>query len=408
MRTAAKIEVTPDPVAQPVRVDEDFSVVLGGPLFQLFRRAYLSGTALELLHRRVIVLVTVAWLPLLFLSALEGNVWGNNVRLPFMRDIDVHARFLIAMPLLLGAELAVYHSLRNIVRQFVDRGLVPDNASTQFVAALTSAKRLRDSVLAEVLLVAFVYGVGVLVIWRKFVDVDLTSWHAPTQSAILSPSLAGWWFGLVSLPIFQFLLFRWYYRLVIWARFLWQVSRIKLNLLATHPDNHGGLGFLTVVNYAFAPLLLAQGVLLAGMIANRVLYIGTRLQDFKLDIIGLVGAAVFLVLAPLLVFSPQLVEVKLRGRREYGALAQQYIREFDNKWLRGMAPAEEQLMGSADVQSLADLGNSYDVIKEMRCVPFTGKTVLQLAVITLAPLAPLILTVVPMDLILNNLVKVIF
>ena len=408
MSTAAKIEVTPDPVAQPVRVDEDFSVVLGGPLFQLFRRTYLSGSVLELLHRRVIVLVTVTWLPLLILSAWEGNAWGNNVRIPFIGDVDAHARFLIAMPLLLGAELAVYHAMRNIVRQFVDRGLIPDNARAQFIAALTSAERLRNSVLAEVLLVAFVYGVGVLIIWRKFVDVDLTSWHAPTQGQILNPSLAGWWLGLVSLPVFQFLFFRWYYRLLIWARFLWQVSRIKLNLLATHPDHQGGLGFLTIVNYAFAPLLLAQGALLSGMIASRVLYIGTRLTDFKFDILGLVAVVVLAVLAPLLVFSPQLVEVKLRGRREYGALAQRYVREFDNKWLRGSAPTEEQLMGNADVQSLADLGNSYEAITAMRCVPFTARTVLQLALITLAPLAPLILIVVPMDLILNNLAKVIF
>jgi len=134
--------------------------------------------------------------------------------------------------------------------------------------------------------------------------------------------LAGWWLGLISLPVFQFLLFRWYYRLVIWARFLWQVSRIKLNLLATHPDRHGGLGFVTVVNYAFAPLLLAQGVLLSGMIATRLLYTGARLADFKVDVLGLVAAVVFVILAPLLVFCPQLIEVKLRGRREYGALAQ--------------------------------------------------------------------------------------
>jgi hypothetical protein len=327
---------------------------------------------------------------------------------PFLLDVDAHARFLIAMPLLLAAELAVYRSMRNIVKQFVDRRLIPEIAKTQFTTALTSAKRLRDSVLAEVLLMAFVYGVGVLFIWRWFVDLDVSHWHGATQGEVLNPSLAGWWFGLVSLPIFQFLLFRWYYRLVIWARFLWQVSRIKLNLLPTHPDHHGGLGFLTLVNYAFAPLLLAQGVLLSGMIASRVLYIGTRLADFKVDILGLVAAALFIVLAPLLVFFPQLMEVQLRGRREYGALAQRYVREFDDKWLRGTKRAEEELMGSADIQSLADFGNSYAVIKEMSCIPFTAKSVLQLALITLAPLAPLILTVVPLDVILNNLVKVIF
>ena len=407
MKAATTIEVTTTPAAQTVQPTEDL-LVLGGPLFQMFRRAHLTGSALELLHRRIVVLVILAWLPLLVLSIWEGNAWGSNVRVPFLFDVDAHARFLIAMPLLLGAELAVYHSMRDIVGQFVDRGLVPENARTHFINALASAKRLRNSVLAEVLLVAFVYGVGVLLIWRKFVDVDLTNWHARTQGDALNPTLAGWWLGLVSLPVFQFLLFRWYYRLVIWARFLWQVSRIKLNLLPTHPDHQGGLGFLTFVNNAFAPLLLAQGALLSGMIANRVLYIGTRLADFKVEILGLIAAAVLLVLAPLLVFSPQLFEVKLRGRREYGALAQRYVREFDDKWLRSRPPSEEQLMGSADIQSLADLGNSLEVVKEMKWIPFTAKNVLQLGLITLAPLAPLILTVVPLDLIFDSLVKIVF
>ena len=50
----------------------DFSLVLGGPLFQLFRRAHLSGNALELLTRRIIVITLFAWLPLVVLSILDG------------------------------------------------------------------------------------------------------------------------------------------------------------------------------------------------------------------------------------------------------------------------------------------------------------------------------------------------
>jgi hypothetical protein len=38
----------------------DFSLVLGGPLFQLLRRAHLSGDALELLGRRILVISLLA------------------------------------------------------------------------------------------------------------------------------------------------------------------------------------------------------------------------------------------------------------------------------------------------------------------------------------------------------------
>ena len=208
--------------------------------------------------------------------------------------------------------------------------------------------------------------------------------------------------------MFQFLLLRWYFRLFIWARFLWQVSRIELELMPTHPDRCGGLGFLALVSYAFAPLLVAQGAVLAGMIANQIFYAGARLPDFKLELIGLVAVMVFVVLGPLLVFAPQLAAAKRTGLREYGTLAQRYVREFDQKWLRGGAPADEPLVGSADIQSLADLGNSFEVVKDMRLAPFTLRTVLQLAVATLLPVAPLLLTMFSLEQLLGQALKLVF
>jgi hypothetical protein len=388
--------------------DEDFSLVIGGPLFQLFRRAYLSGDTLELLRRRIILFIMVTWLPLLVLTAFEGHFRGQSVGLPFIYDFDAHARFLFALPLLIGADLIVHQRMRNVVRQFFDRGLIPPSAQSQFDAAVASARRWRNSTVAEVLLLLFVYGVGVLLIWRRLVEVDLTTWHGSTPDGKLHPSIAGWWFGLVSLPFFQFLLFRWYYRLIIWARFLWQVSRIKLDVLPTHPDRSAGLGFLANVSYAFMPVLLAQGFLLSGMMANRVLYTGARLSQFKVDILALIAGAVLLILAPLLVFSPQLAQAKRKARREYGTLAQKYVRDFDNKWLRGSAPRDEPFLGSGDIQSLADLGNSYQAMTEMRWVPFTPKTILHLGIITLVPLAPLTLTMIPLDELVGRLLKIFF
>lgn len=393
---------------EPHENDEDFSLVLGGPLFQIFRRAYLSGSALELLHRRMIFITAISWLPLLVLSKWEGHAWGSGVSLPFLYDVDVQARFLVAQPLLLAAELFVHRRMVNVVRQFLERGLIPDSDRSRFDKAVASASRLRNSVVAELLLVAFVYSVGVFYLWRKNAELDLSSWYNPTLDGSLHPSLAGWWFALVSLPLFQFLLFRWYYRLFIWARFLWQVSRIKLDLVPTHPDRSAGLGFLSTVTFAFMPLMLAQGTLLAGMIANRIFYTGAHLTEFKVDIAGVVAAALAIVLAPLLVFSPQLGRVKRAGGREYGRLAQRYVREFDRKWLRGGAAPDELLIGSSDIQSLADMGNSYEVIREMTWLPFSTKHVLQLGVMAIAPVLPLTLTMVPLDQALDRLLKVIF
>jgi hypothetical protein len=220
-------------------------------------------------------------------------------------------------------------------------------------------------------------------------------------------SLAGWWYVYVSLPLVQFIMLRWYFRLVVWARFLWQVARCELHLVPTHPDRAGGLGFLSLTPIAFAPLLAAHGALLAGLIANRIFFQGATLPDFKVELAVVVAFLLLVVLAPLLPFVRPLSAARHAGLREYGALAQRYVREFDDKWLRGGAAAGEPLVGSADIQSLADLGNSFEIVRSMRMVPFTRDAVIQLVVITLLPVAPLLLTMVSLEELLKRLLQVV-
>jgi hypothetical protein len=391
-----------------LRDPPDFSLVLGGPLFQLLRRAHLSDDAMSMARRRIIVISLIAWLPLLILSTLEGHVLGGSAVVPFLFDVEVHIRYLVALPLLIGAELMVHRRMRSLVAQFLERQLIPWDAMARFETAIASALRLRNSVLAEILLIAVVYGFGILIVWRQYIALDAATWYATPSVQGSRLSLAGVWYGYVSLPLFQFLLCRWYFRLFIWTRFLWQVSRIRLSLIPTHPDRLGGLGFLSKTAYAFALLAVAHGAILAGPLANRILYLGARLLQFKAEIAVMVVFVLCLVLGPLLVFTPQLAQAKRTGLREYGTLAEQYVRAFDAKWLRGGAPAEEALASSGDIQGLADLGNSYDVVRTMQFAPVTKEMIVLLGAATLAPIAPLALTMMPLEELLKTLLGMLF
>ena len=386
----------------------DFSLVLGGPLFQLLRRAHMTGDALELMRRRVVVISLFAWVPLLVLSVIDGRAWGGGVAVPFLRDWDTHARFLVALPLLVVAELVVHQRMRLVVKQFRERNLIPPSAVSRFEAAIASAFRLRNSVLAEVLLIAFVGVVGVSVFWRQYVVLTTATWYATPTAAGMTLSRTGVWYAYVSLALFQFLLMRWYFRILIWARFLWHVSRIELRLIPTHPDRVGGLGFLANTVYAFVPLAVAHGALLAGVIANRIFYLEARLLDFKIEVAVVLVFMLCLVFGPLVVFAVQLAQAKRTGSREYGTLAERYVREFDAKWLRGGAPADERLVGSGDIQSLADLGNSLEVVRTMRVMPVTKEAVLYLAAATLAPVVPLALTMMSLEELVKTLLGTLF
>jgi hypothetical protein len=387
---------------------QEFSLVLGGPLFQLLRRSYLAGDGLELLMQRILVISLLAWLPLFLLSALEGQVLGGGADVPFLLDVEVHIRFLVALPLLIVAELIVHRRMRLVVKQFHDRNLIPEAALPRFDRAIASAFRLRNSVLAELLLIGIVYVGGIHLFWRQYAAFHTATWYGAPAAEGLKLSVTGIWYFYVSLPLFQFLLIRWYFRLFIWMRFLWQVSRIDLSLIPTHPDRVGGLSFLAISAFAFMPLAVAHGALLSGWIASRIFHLGAALPDFKIEIAIFVIIIQAVVLGPLLVFAPRLAESKRTGLREYGTLAERYVREFDTKWLRRATPPEEPLVGSADIQSLADLANSFEVVRTMRAVPVTKDAVIQLAVLTLAPVAPLALTMMPLEELLKKLFGILF
>ena len=269
-----------------------------------------------------------------------------------------------------------------------------------------SAMRMRNSVIAEIALLLLVFTGGIW-IWQTEVALDVASWYASPQGGQMHLTRAGFWFAFVSVPVFQFILLRWYMRMLIWFWFLLRVSCLRLRLLPAHPDRAGGLGFVGGSSIAFTPFLFAQGALLAGQIANRIFYKGQSLLSFKLTVVGFVCFFVAAILGPLLVFTPQLERAKREGLAEYGTLASEYVMDFDQKWLRRKVD-DEQLLGSSDIQSLADLGNSFAVVREMRVVPFATDVVFRLLVATIVPMVPLLLTLMPLEQLVTEAIKIVF
>ena len=397
--------------AQPPRADTrdvadgaDFSLVLGGPLYQLLRRARLTDDALGLAHRRVVAAVLIAWAPPIVLATLQGRLAGAGLRMPLIDDIGFQLRFLAVVPLLVIAEVIVHRRMLPITAQFRARGLVPPDQAPRFSAAMDEAARWRNSLGVEVALVGLVYAAGLLFGLRRYVSVGPGAWYALPAGG-LSP--AGLWYVLVSLPLLQFLLLRWYFRLLLWGRFLWRVSRLDLDLNATHPDRAGGLGFLGESLSAYVPIAAAHGLLFAGMLADRILFGGARLTDFKVEVLGGVMFLLLVFAGPLTLFAPRLAQVKRSGLREYGALSQTYVRDFRQKWMSG-APTDEPLVGSGDIQSLADLGNSFANAEQMRFVPVQPRSLLVFAAAFLVPILPLVLTMMSAEKLVARLVGIVF
>jgi hypothetical protein len=193
-----------------------------------------------------------------------------------------------------------------------------------------------------------------------------------------------------------------------------------------HPDRAGGLGFLANSVNAFAPVLVAHTVLLSGVIANQIWHEGAKLPEFKLEIAAIIAGLMLFVLAPLTFFVFHLSASKRAGTREYGILASRYVNDFRRKWIESSwsdaasGPTDtadagsvghgagEPVLGTADIQSLADLANSFDVVREMRLMPIGRQAVVQLAIMLALPLLPATLTMIPLEEMIDRAVGVFF
>jgi hypothetical protein len=393
----------------PAQVDKevrDFSIVRGGPFFRLLCSSRLCDDHFHYTFRRITVISLAAWLPLLILSVM-GDHAAAGIQIPFIDDIETHVRFLIALPLLLIGESWAQSMLTQSMERFVVRNIVRKKDLARFDGFIKSVYRMRDSIAIEALIFIIVIAVGRLPFASiASASVDSHTWYASPDGVHWNLTYAGYWMAFVSLPIFQFLLLRWYFRLVIWLTLLFRVSRLDLNLIATHSDRTGGIGFLSKTVYAFSFFLIAQGALLSGYIAGQALNKGTNPLDLKVEAAVLVALLIAAVLAPQLAFINKLRRAKWYGAGIYGTLVSNYVEGFDEKWINNKYRAGQELLGTSDIQSLADITNSYAVISQMRLVPFTLNDAIYLVVFTVGPLVPLVLFVFSPEQVLEKLFNI--
>ena len=287
----------------------------GGPGDALMKRLGLIrrefGTASA---RTAISLAALTWLPLLVFSSIEGLALGG-ARIPFLYDLAAHARFLVAVPILVLAEIPIGRRLRKVAQRFLDAGLVREEERKRFASCVVDTVWFRDWRPAELIVLALAYITTYAAISKTSLQSGST-WFESSSTVGLSP--VGYYYALVSLPIFQFLMYRWAFRMVVWARFLLQVSKLNLFLTPTHPDGAGGLGFVGKGSIPFGFIMFALSSVVSAAIASRILFTGARLEEFEITYATLIVLLLIVFAAPLMVFAPKLLRLKQDGSSRYG------------------------------------------------------------------------------------------
>lgn len=371
--------------------------LMGGPAYRLMQLVGLIRGAGPSIGRRFGAFLLITWVPLLALSLLEGKALGQTPQESFLLDLATYARFFLAVPLIFLAEAVVGPRLKAAGRQFIEGNFVHQADVAVIDAAVDRVRRRREALLPEIIILAIaLIGSWYFSLTTLSPGSPSTTWTFITDNGGTRTSLAGLWYYFVAVPLLQFLMYRWLWRLIIWTLFLYDVACLRLNLVVNHPDRAGGLGFLGNAHVSLTVFAVASSCVLSAHVAFQIYFTGAAIESFK----GLFTFYLFLVefvcLGPLLVFVPQLARARVDGMRRYSILSDRYNRAFERKWLAADAPSDDAFLGSADIQSLADLGSSFDIIREMKPFPFTRQQVLQIAVIASLPGLPLIFLVMPL------------
>ena len=160
--------------------------------------------------------------------------------MPLLSDPVIYSRFLFVVPLLAIADVMVEAGLFVQARHFVESGIVTQRARAGFEAAKVEVIRLRESVVAEGVIVVLAFVVSIVARGVVGLGSELTSWERTARPS----RSAGWWYMLVSLPILVFFPPSLALDLRPLVLVPLRVSRLELVLSPTHPDRAGGLGFL--------------------------------------------------------------------------------------------------------------------------------------------------------------------
>jgi len=320
---AARAEPPTPPVVDPLHssVAQNFSLARGGPLYRLQLRLGAAEEDCVQVLRRALGVSLLTWLPLLLLSAAQGLAFGKHVPIPFVQDFAVNVRFLIALPLLILSEVWIDKRLRVTVNHFLKSGVVTKAELPSFEAVIEKVTRLRDRALLEIVLLVIAYLPSLSVQSSEILMSSVSSWHLVQTPSGETLSYAGWWFGLISVPVYRFLLLRWVWRIFLWASFLWCVSKLNLVLIPTHPDMAAGIGFLSEAQLRFGLIAFACSAVVAGQLGNAIAYEGATVAGLKFIILAYCVLATLVLVTPLLLLVPRLLSVKKRGLLEYGALA---------------------------------------------------------------------------------------
>jgi hypothetical protein len=376
----------------------DISLVRGGPFFRFQRAVGLIRPNQWNLGRRSVVLIAICGLPLLAITALLNPAGLRSL----LTDYRVYVRLFIAIPVLLSGEIFLDSRFRTVLGAIRESNLLDEPDTAYMDSVMAMIVRLRDSLFPELVMLGLLL-VYILTSYHGLVDA--TPWLGRGEGADIRLTAAGWYGVLVGGFLWNFLLVLGLWHWLLWTFFAFKLSKRRLKIVATHPDGHGGIGFLGLTGEAFAPIAFVVACVIGGTWRQSILHHGTHVMTYKVPAIVLAVMIALAALGPLLFFVPRLFGLRRRGIREYSALGHVNSTEFHDKWIAHRAGHEADFLGAPESSRLSSYGQIYEKIGKLKPFPVDKGSLYILAFAVVLPLLPAVLTEIPFVVVFKDLLK---
>jgi hypothetical protein len=378
---------------------EKFSLVQGGLIYRLTSLFAGSQKSRKANFKLSLFLIVLTWLPMLFMAIANGTFVDEDTSIGFLEDFSFHVRFLLILPFLILIEPAVNAPFVDFFKRTDD--LIPNEQQESFNKLVGRINALTSSVLPEVLFLIFYIG-GILVFSH-----DLFGTSADKRYLLNGTDIewAGWYYILIALPIFLLVIFRWFWRWLLWLYSLMVISKFSIKLDYFHADKMAGLEYLNLTPLAFSFLLIAPSAILSSSIGIDIIYRDHVFSEYIFQIAIYVLALPVALYVPLLIFIPELIRAKTKGIMLFGSLLRKHNWDYAAKWIDINSTNKEPVLGSMDNSSLADINGSYTPIEGMRMFPINLQMITLSFVMNLLPYIPLVFTYYTISELITDILK---
>lgn len=364
-----------------------FSLVSGGLIYNIMMLVFSSSDPKKSRKSRAIFFSLVAWLPLGILILFTDN--GASIitnELNFLKDFPIHIRFLFAVPFFILIESMVNNSFTAYIK--TSDNLISIKEQSRFDKLVSTINKLSNLYAPEVIMLIIIYAV-IIIKWNDS-SLLLSSADYMTNSDG-GFSIVGMYYLFISIPLFQLLLFRWFWRWVIWVYSILKISGFTFSFDALNIDEVAGLTYLNFTPLLFSFIFFAMGAVIAGDMGYDIIYNGASLKSFYIDILFFIIIVPVILYSPLLIFIPSLLKAKSNAVYKMGSLVNMHNQEYMNKWVN-KTPFDKEVLGAVDNSSLSDINGGYASAINMKVVPVNFKMFVTSCFILIIPFIPLIFT----------------